>query len=91
MNNIKQRKRDITSPLTEYEEEYSHQKNNSSNSSSVDELNGGNSDLFEADEDGFTNQDIEGKKVKLTLMEEILLIGLRDEQVTFPFYSCFKC
>jgi hypothetical protein len=33
------------------------------------------------DEDGYTKQDLEGKNVKLTLLEEVLLLGLKDEQV----------
>ena len=42
---------------------------------------------FKADEDGFTDADLEGKKVKLTLMEEILLLGLRDEQGWYSWWN----
>jgi hypothetical protein len=40
-----------------------------------------NNFLTVADADGFTPDEIEGKKVKLTLMDEVLLLALRDEQV----------
>lgn len=41
------------------------------------------SSIILADEDGYTEQDLMGKNVKLTLLEELLLIGIKDEQVHF--------
>ena len=76
------------------EDEYqkSFYSNPSANNSSSQQQPGqGNSNDnllfdFKADEDGFTDQDLEGKKVKLTLMEEVLLLGLRDQQVHTHIY-----
>jgi hypothetical protein len=41
-----------------------------------------------ADDDGFTEQERAGKKVKLTLMEEVLLLGLKDEQARSIEMKC---
>jgi hypothetical protein len=42
------------------------------------------------DLDGYSEQDLAGKKVKLTLMEEVLLLGLKDEQVKYLHFLYSK-
>lgn len=62
--------------------------NNNNNSSSIN--NNSNENIFaefKSDEEGFTDQDLVGKRVKLTLMEECLLLGIRDEQGWYSWWN----
>jgi Golgi phosphoprotein 3 len=42
---------------------------------------------FVCDSDGFTKDEVETRRVKLTLMDEVLLLGLKDEQGYLSFWN----
>lgn len=36
-------------------------------------------------------EDVDSKETRLTLMEEVLLLGLKDKEVRCHFFDCVRC
>lgn len=50
-------------------------------------IGGDDPQVFLADTDGFSDKDMQTRRVKLTLLEEVLLLGLKDEQGYLSFWN----
>ena len=61
-------------------------RNNSNNTNDLD-----NNENNELNEEGNDEYDADSKETRLTLMEEILLLGLKDREVTIKICSFNLC
>ena len=55
---------------------------------------GGNRVAFDPrdlEDDGAEEKRVGGKVPRLTIMEEVLLLGIKDKQVSTPFMNVFCC